>query len=132
MEITDFIHEYSKQHVIHSTPFLLDVILYSFLGYAYYTHNDLVFHFSKYFLVFILIRYFFNILTNYKKDNFNHFQLNYFVGTFFLAITLMNFSFYTKAACITIYTLLNSMIYGNTVNNIFTIILVDNLMKFDI
>lgn len=136
--VNDFIQEYSKTNYpnLQLNSIILDIVLYTLLGYSYYFgENDLYIEFSKYALVFLLSRYILAFLTSYETNGKKYFQLNFYIGMFSLVILInkmLNLHVYTQILLIGIYTLLSSMIYGNTVNNLFTVMLVYNLTSLHI
>jgi hypothetical protein len=139
MLIKDSLQIYTENNYpdLKNKGIFLDIIIYSLLAYNYYFGNSEIYTiFFKYLFVFLLVRFLFNITTNYQKKNDkqeykNYFQLDAYIGIFVLIIFLgiLDLNIYTQIPLILLFTLFSSCIYGNTTNNLLTVVLVYNLLQ---
>jgi hypothetical protein len=130
---------------IKSYNLLADIIIFGLLGYTYYISNidhiNVTTKLFKYIIIFFILRYVLNLITNYTLDAKDtkpktYFQLNSHVAIFAIIIltnTLLSLNVYTTYALIISYTLFISAIkYGYTVDNLVTLLVVYNLLQIHI
>lgn len=142
LTVKDTLQEYTIVNYpqLNNKGVFLDILLYSLIAYSYYFGNsDLYTKFFKYLFAFLLLRYIFSIMTNYTINNQDtknkiYYQLNSTIGIFVLVIFLGNFdlNFITQIILVLIYTLISSLINGNTTDNLLTVLVVYNLLQISI
>ena len=138
VHITDNFQEYVKKSIPEINTYNLgaDLTIFGLLAYTYYVGNaELYTKLIKYIVIFFVVRYLANVLTNYKMQpdsGKNYFQLNSHVAIFAIVIltnTVLDLTFYTTVSLLISYTMFVSAIgYGHTTDNCLTLLLVHNLI----
>lgn len=138
LTVKDSLQEYTKVNYpdLNNKGVFLDIIVYSLIAYSYYFGNsELYTKFFKYLFAFLLLRYVFSLMTNYTiKDSKVYYQLNSIIGIFVLVIFLGNFdlNFITQIILVLSFTLISSLINGNTTDNLLTVLVVYHLLQISI
>lgn len=135
--LADFVKTFNLPEYIILIPDIISGIL---LIYLFFTGNGIIYtNIAKSTLVFFLVRYLFNLITNFKNtegntEGKNKFQLNGYLGFAIIVILMhpvLDLTNITKITLIVLYTLFLSGIgNGYTTNNIITSLLVsDAILK---
>jgi hypothetical protein len=137
--VVDNFQEYISNNIkdIDKYNLTADVIILGLIIYTYYIGDvELYTKLIKYGVIFLLIRYIVNLITNFKIDEKNHFQLNSHVAIFALLILtnkILDLNSYTTGILIVSYTLFASAIkYGYTIDNFLTLLVIYNLLEYKI